>query len=122
MLPLTHLYDAELAQFAWDGSITQENADVRLLDRPFQITARKRPLLAEELESNEYDSLSIEGTNNSVVVHDGRVHRDGRTLYMVHSRFCCDRVFSEVTDNNIVYSETVEPLFRKVLAGSRATV
>jgi hypothetical protein len=33
-----------------------------------------------------YESLSSEGGNHSIIVHDGRVHRDGRTIYTNHSR------------------------------------
>merc|ERR1719221_1654640 len=84
--------------------------------------ARKRPLLATEVEAGDYDSVSTEWANNSVVIHDGRVHRDGRTLYMSHSRFCLDRVFCETASNDEVYAEAARPLLRNAKAGRRATL
>jgi len=92
------------------------------VDAPFRIMARKRPLQPQELEAQAYDSISVEGENNAAVVHDGRVHRDGRTLYMTHSRFCVDRIFDERDSNADVYAEALRPLLRRVEQGDRATL
>eukprot|EP00930_Biecheleria_cincta_P017554 TRINITY_DN13919_c1_g1_i1.p1 TRINITY_DN13919_c1_g1~~TRINITY_DN13919_c1_g1_i1.p1 ORF type:complete len:687 (-),score=124.30 TRINITY_DN13919_c1_g1_i1:15-1991(-) len=120
LLPLSFLYGEDLARFAWDGSVTLDNAgDVT---SHFQVMARTRPLQPEELEDDCYESGSIEEANKSVVVHDGRVHRDGRTLYSQHSRFCLDKVFGEKHDNNDVFRAAAKPLLDSAVQGSRATL
>jgi hypothetical protein len=120
--PFAALHGPELAQFAWDGSVAQPNKDARLRQLPFRIMARKRPLQPAECEDGAYDSISIEGANSATIVHDGRVHRDGRTLYMVHSRFCLDRIFGEHDSNSDVYEEAAKPLAQAAMAGGRATL
>lgn len=122
LIPLSFLADPELAQFAWDGNVLCKNSRHAESDTHFRVMARKRPLQNQELKAGEYDSVSIEGRNNAVVVHDGRVHRDGRTLYTVHSRFCLDRIFSEVEENITVYREAAAPLVEAALDGRRATL
>lgn len=120
--PLAHAWGDELASFAWDGCITKENSDARTRNLSFRIMARKRPLQPREIEVSDYDSVSVEGANNSAIVHDGRVHRDGRTLYMVHSRFCLDRIFGEAASNAEVYADAAQPLLKAALAGGRSTL
>eukprot|EP00928_Gymnodinium_smaydae_P013914 TRINITY_DN15045_c1_g1_i4.p1 TRINITY_DN15045_c1_g1~~TRINITY_DN15045_c1_g1_i4.p1 ORF type:complete len:670 (-),score=146.66 TRINITY_DN15045_c1_g1_i4:880-2847(-) len=150
---LRQLCDREVAQLAWDGSVTLDNGGSISDDAPFRIMARKRPLHVssdgdtpaaqedasavqdEATPSDEgdeasldaskvtaYECVSVEGANRSVVVHDGRVHRDGRTLYMAHSRFCLDRVFNERADNQTVYAGSMPPLLKRVREGGRATL
>jgi len=122
-LPFQHLHDAGVARMAWEGAVTRSNQDARFLqDLPFRVMARKRPLQESELAIGEYDSATAECSNNAVVIHDGRVHRDGRTLYMVHSRFCLERVFTEVEGNSAVYEEAAKPLLEKAQAGGRSTL
>lgn len=120
--PFAALHGADIAEFAWDGSITQPNREARNRRPPFRVMARKRPLQPEEIEAGTYDSISVEGANSSVIVHDGRVHRDGRTLYMVHSRFSLDRLFGEAATNAEVYEEAAQPLVQAALSGGRATL
>mmetsp|Transcript_55054 Transcript_55054/g.128806 ORF Transcript_55054/g.128806 Transcript_55054/m.128806 type:complete len:659 (-) Transcript_55054:114-2090(-) len=122
LAPLRQLFDAGVADMAWTGSIGQENSSASTRSSNFKVMARKRPVQEEEKEIGQYDSVSIEGKNNAVVVHDGRVHRDGRTLYMVHSRYCLDRIFSEVESNARVYAEVAKPLLEAVLKGRRSTL
>lgn len=111
-----------MAKLAWGGSVTLSNREARAQDTPFRVMARKRPLLSVEGQASAYDCVSIEGKNNAAVVHDGRVHRDGRTLYMTHSRFCLDRIFSEADDNTCIYTEALQPLVQRVARGARATL
>mmetsp|Transcript_18425 Transcript_18425/g.39398 ORF Transcript_18425/g.39398 Transcript_18425/m.39398 type:complete len:718 (+) Transcript_18425:100-2253(+) len=85
-------------------------------------TAEDLDLTSTTAKDASYDCISIEGKNNSVVVHDGRVHRDGRTLYMSHLRFCLDRIFSEHTDNRSVYAEVMPGLLEKARGGGRSTL
>mmetsp|Transcript_16217 Transcript_16217/g.50920 ORF Transcript_16217/g.50920 Transcript_16217/m.50920 type:complete len:336 (+) Transcript_16217:41-1048(+) len=120
LLVLKQLRDPAVVQLAWDGVITLDNKDARTRETPFRVMARKRPLLPSEREARLYDTLSTEGANNAVVVHDGRVHRDGRTLYMVHSRFCLDRIFGASESNDTVYTDAAQPLLHAAAAGGRA--
>lgn len=119
---LRHVHDPEVAQLAWDGAVSVENSGARDRQASFRVMARLRPLLPGEHEDGAYGSLSTEDANNAVVVHDGRVHRDGRTLYMVHSRFCLDRVFGAAEPNEAVYADTARPLLQAAMQGGRATL
>ena len=66
-----------------------------------------------------YDCITVEHGNDSVVTHDGRVHRDGRTLYIVHSRFCLDKVFGVEDDNDKVFNESMKPLIDHCLLNNQ---
>ena len=121
-LPLAFLYDEEVAQLSWEGSVARANAEARARQTNFRVMARTRPLQPQELEDKLYESISSERGNNAIVVHDGRVHRDGRTIYAVHSRFCLDAVFHKRADNQEVFEEAVQPLLNASLEGGRATV
>lgn len=116
------VHDPSVVQLAWDGAVTVGNAPAREQAQPFRVLARLRPLLPEEREASAYASLSTEDENNAMVVHDGRVHRDGRTLYMVHSRFCLDRVFGAEEPTRELYADACRPLLQAALAGRRATL
>lgn len=120
LVPLSFLYGEDLASFAWDGSVTLDNAaDVA---SHFRVMARMRPLQPEELEDTLYESGSLEEANKSVVVHDGRVHRDGRTLYSQHSRFCLDQVFGKKHGNSDVFTAAAKPLLDSAVNGGRSTL
>ena len=121
-LPLAFLYDGEVAQLSWEGSVAKANAEARARKTNFRVMARTRPLQPQEVEDKLYESVSSENGNNAIIVHDGRVHRDGRTIYAVHSRFCLDAVFNERADNQEVFQEAVQPLLSSALDGGRATV
>lgn len=119
---LSQLHDDGVVQLAWDGVVTLDNRAARASAQRFRVLARKRPLQPRELEAGAYDSMSVEDANSAVIVHDGRVHRDGRTLYMSHSRFCLDRVFGEAAGNDAVYAEAARPLLEVARAGGRSTL
>ena len=102
--------------------MSRANAEARARQGNFRVMARTRPLQAQEVEDRLYESVSSECGNNAIVVHDGRVHRDGRTIYAVHSRFCLDAVFNERARNEEVFEEAVQPLLDSALEGGRATV
>lgn len=121
-LPLSYLYDGEVARFAWEGAVTKENRDACDRQTNFRVMARTRPLQEQEVDSKLYESLSSEGGNHSIIVHDGRVHRDGRTIYTNHSRFCLDRVFPQDASNPQVFEEAAEPLLNFALQGGRSTL
>ena len=115
-LPLSYLYDEEVARFAWEGAVLQENADSS--QGNFTVMARTRPLQ----ETEHYESVSSELGNRSVIVHDGRVHRDGRTIYTNHSRFCLDQVFAQESSNLEVYQAAARPLLEACLQGGRSSL
>eukprot|EP00931_Biecheleriopsis_adriatica_P049539 TRINITY_DN28663_c0_g1_i1.p1 TRINITY_DN28663_c0_g1~~TRINITY_DN28663_c0_g1_i1.p1 ORF type:complete len:663 (+),score=135.57 TRINITY_DN28663_c0_g1_i1:28-1989(+) len=122
MVPLTYLYDEDVALFAWDGAVTLENAEAKAQATNFRVMARMRPLQPQEIEDARYNCLSSEAANNSVVVHDGRVHRDGRTLYTVHSRFCLDQIFGDGDGNEAVFEAAAKPLLQAASEGKRSTL
>jgi len=117
LLVMKYVHDPAVALFAWDGVVELANSEVPSAGAPFRVMARQRPLLPGECKAGAYGCISREGTNNAIVVHDGRVHRDGRTLYMVHSRFCLDRVFGADDSNDAVYADAVRPLLLPVKNG-----
>lgn len=117
LLVMKYVHDPAVALLAWDGIVEVANGQVPSAEAPFRVLARQRPLLPGESEAGAYGCISREATNNAVVVHDGRVHRDGRTLYMVHSRFCLDRVFGAGDSNDAVYADAVRPLLNSVKSG-----
>lgn len=121
-LPLSYLYDDEVARFAWEGAVMKENQDASTRPSSFRVLARTRPLQLSEVDEKLYESLSSEGGNHSIIVHDGRVHRDGRTIYTNHSRFCLDGVFPQDASNLQVYQEAAQPLLRSALQGERSTL
>lgn len=121
-LPLSYLYDDEVARFAWEGAVMKENQDASTRCSSFRVLARTRPLQNSEVDEKLYESLSSEGGNHSIIVHDGRVHRDGRTIYTNHSRFCLDGVFPQDASNVQVYQEAAQPLLRSALEGQRSTL
>mmetsp|Transcript_86503 Transcript_86503/g.253191 ORF Transcript_86503/g.253191 Transcript_86503/m.253191 type:complete len:629 (-) Transcript_86503:101-1987(-) len=119
---LQQLHDPAVVQLAWDGTVALDNSGTRSREAAFRVMGRLRPLLPGEREDGAYGALSTEDSNNALVVHDGRVHRDGRTLYMVHSRFCLDRVYGAGETNEAVYADAAQPLLQAALAGDRATL
>ena len=122
-LPLSYLYDKEVAHFAWEGAVAKENGDAGDRQTNFRVMARTRPLQDQELESKLYESLSSEAGSTSIIVHDGRVHRDGRTIYTHHSRFCLDGVFPQDASNRQVFEEAAEPLLKySIEEGGRSTL
>lgn len=90
MKPIHLELECQLPRHSQDLTNCQENQDASTRPSSFRVLARTRPLQLSEVDEKLYESLSSEGGNHSIIVHDGRVHRDGRTIYTNHSRlgFC----------------------------------
>lgn len=48
-LPLSYLYDDEVARFAWEGAVMKENQDAPERQSSFRVMARTRPLQPQEV-------------------------------------------------------------------------
>ena len=57
----------------------------------------------------DFDAVTCTGPS-SVVVHDARMRPDLHSMYLRHSTFAFDRVFSERSDNDELYAGTAGPL------------
>eukprot|EP00301_Raphidiophrys_heterophryoidea_P011710 c1788_g1_i1.p1 GENE.c1788_g1_i1~~c1788_g1_i1.p1 ORF type:complete len:512 (+),score=96.69 c1788_g1_i1:86-1621(+) len=77
----------------------------------FRVCARKRACADD---AQEYDCVTCTD-KHTMIVHDGRLHRNGRATFMLHHPFDFDRVFNENEDNDVVFRETALPLLRYVL-------
>ena len=117
--PLSYLYDDEVARFAWEGAVIKDNQDASVRKSHFRVLARTRPLQPQEIDSKLYESLSSEDGNHSIIVHDGRVHRDGRTIYTNHSRFCLDGVFPQDASNQKVFQALLSQTYHESLGTLR---
>jgi len=88
---------------------------------PMQLFVRVRPLMHAEAEHGEYECASADV--RGLLVHDGRIAKDGRSLYMVHRRFNLGRPFMSQTKTAEVYEAAVRPLVSQAVeAGDGATV
>lgn len=91
-------------------------------DIPFKVCARKRPLLHFEMTSGLYDAIHVRHWERGIVVHEGRLARNGFQLSMTHHQYFLDRVWDEFADNSRVCSDEIEPLFLHVKSGGDATL
>jgi len=108
------LLEPEVAQMAFEGVVDRPNSVPKCTQNNFLVMARPRPMPCAACVTSEV-------SNNAIVSHDGRVHRDGRTLYLVHSRFHLDRVFGAQHGNNSVF-DACTPLVEHSENGNRATL
>ena len=74
-----------------------------------RVAVRKRPIFKHEVENHEFDVVTF-GNGQSAVIHDARMHKDMKKMFMNHHEFQFDQVFDEKTDNNDVYASAVAPL------------
>lgn len=90
---------------------------------PFNIYIRKRPILSYERERNVYNVLTMERkTPHSVVLHDGKLSRNGRQLTMTHRNYLFSRCFDESFTNAEVCEVAILPLLQHVSSGNSATL
>eukprot|EP01041_Mallomonas_annulata_P010238 gene10238-21354_t len=89
---------------------------------PFRICARKRPLLPFEREIGAYDVVHATHSNNQIVLHDGRLARNGRRLTMTHQIFKLDKIWNERTSNDTVCNDEIKPLLSRIQTGNDATL
>ena len=89
---------------------------------PFKICVRKRPVLSFEREYGAYDIAYIPKNSNEIILHDGRLARNGRRLIMTHRKYRFDKIWDENTDNRQVCSFVIEPLLSWIEKGMSATL
>jgi len=87
---------------------------------PFRLCARKRPLQEFELKENAFDCIDTK--NNSIIIHEGRLARNGRQLSMRHIQYTIDRVWDENVSNQELCSEEIDPLVNYVFEANNATI
>jgi kinesin family protein 2/24 len=85
------------------------------------VCVRKRPLFEHEVARGDFDAVTCTGPS-SVVAHDARMRPDLHSMYLRHSTFSFDRVFSEQADNDNLYTGTAGPLVRRSVEGGIATL
>jgi len=86
------------------------------------ICVRKRPLLDFEVKDRHWDAVEALRRDSSVLCHDGRLSRCGRQLVMTHRHFAVDKVWCASESTKQVYEDVVQPLLKRVLLGSGATL
>ena len=87
---------------------------------PFRLCARKRPLQEFEIIENAFDCIDTK--NNTVIIHEGRLARNGRQLSMRHVQYSVDRVWNETVDNDQLCIEEIDPLVNDIFDGKNATI
>ena len=84
------------------------------------VCVRKRPLSRKEVTSRNRDIVSVQQETSSLCVHELRERVD-LTKYVDTHTFTFDRVFSEHSNNSVVYEGTAQPLVDALFAGGRGT-
>ncbi|CAE7354894.1 KIN13B, partial [Symbiodinium natans] len=90
-------------------------------DPQISFIARKRPLLKFELAAGEWDCVSVSRRDARIVCHDGRLHRTGRRLEVMHKKFTLDRVYGSDVSDAEFYRDAVQPVVAS-LNGKQATI
>jgi kinesin family protein 2/24 len=89
-------------------------------DLNIRVFVRKRPIFKHELDNSEFDVCSCIG-DQTVVIHDARMHMDMKKMLMNHHEFQFDRVFGENATNDFVYAQSAKPLVNIAILGGYAT-
>lgn len=84
----------------------------------FSVCARKKPFDESE---GAFDCIDCVNPTK-LVVHEGLMHRDGRTTLMDHNGFDFDHVFDHICSNDEVFATTAGPLLQRVLEGFSSTM
>jgi kinesin family protein 2/24 len=92
-----------------------------LANQHFRICLRKRPLMDMEIENGGYDVARVI-SDHSLILHEGKLARNGRVLSMSHHHFQFDKIFHEHTTNLQVCIDAVEPLLQRAMEGHRSTL
>jgi hypothetical protein len=87
----------------------------------FRICVRKRPLLPFERAQGSYEVAHVSG-NHSILLHEGKLARNGRLLSMSHHQFAVDNVYDENTSNDELCRQVVDPLLSWAERGNKATM
>lgn len=87
----------------------------------FRVCLRKRPLLEPERKAGAYDVTQCV-SKHSLILHEGKLARNGRLLSMTHHQFAFDHIFDERYTNDDLCKEAVEPLLTQALEGNHTTL
>ncbi|EOY30806.1 ATP binding microtubule motor family protein isoform 2 [Theobroma cacao] len=86
-----------------------------------KVVVRKRPLNKKEIAKKEEDIITIESNSNALTVHEKKLKVD-LTEYVEKHEFLFDAVLNEdVSNEEVVYSETVEPIVPLIFNRTKAT-
>lgn len=92
-------------------------------DRPgIRFMARKRPLLPFEVAAGDWDCVTVSRSCARVVCHDGRLHRTGRRLEMLHKKFVLDQAYDSSVSDSEFYEDAVKPLVTSLKEEEAATI
>jgi len=97
-------YEQIMNQIRWVGQDT-------FIEGKLTVMVRKRPIFNHELQNSEFDVITcLEG--NNICVHDARMQKDMKNMFMNHYEFTFDVVFDEKTTNEEVYKQSTAPLLK----------
>eukprot|EP00441_Pelagodinium_beii_P027976 CAMPEP_0197658810 /NCGR_PEP_ID=MMETSP1338-20131121/45455_1 /TAXON_ID=43686 ORGANISM="Pelagodinium beii, Strain RCC1491" /NCGR_SAMPLE_ID=MMETSP1338 /ASSEMBLY_ACC=CAM_ASM_000754 /LENGTH=626 /DNA_ID=CAMNT_0043235465 /DNA_START=34 /DNA_END=1914 /DNA_ORIENTATION=+ len=116
---LGFLYPSSVARGALSTFLQEASVSTSSLSLlgPMKLFVRIRPLMPQEIERREYACATSD--NRGIVVHDGRIAKDGRSLYVVHRRFLCS-TFDAQTETARVYDAAVRPLVTRAVESMEA--
>jgi len=83
----------------------------------FRLCARCRPLMPWELENGAYSCAALFPASAEIVLHDGKMARNGRRLTMTHKKYAMSRVWPHHASNTTVCVNEVDPLLARARAG-----
>ena len=81
---------------------------------------RRRPFFKHELDQGEFDVVTC--MQQSITIHDCRMHSDMRRMFVDHKSFRFDRVYGESTSSEEVYAGSVRPLVERATTARPSTV
>lgn len=87
----------------------------------FRVCLRKRPLLSQEVATGAYDVTAVT-SQNTMLLHEGKLARNGRLLSMTHHHVAFDHIFDQHTTNSALCADAVEPLVQRALQGHQSTL
>ena len=100
------------------GIIKRNSGD--WFDGNIKVFVRKRPIFKHELDGYEFDVATCT-TEDTIVIHDARMHNDMKRQIMNHHEFQFDRTFNENAKNDEVYNDTAKSLVNISCEGGYST-
>jgi hypothetical protein len=104
-----------------DGRSILHVSQLRTFDS-FRLCVRKRPINHFESDAGLYDCITTNSLKAQVVIHDGRMARNGCRLSMTHHHYFFDRVWDDNTSNLRVCFDEIDPLLRWAKSGKNAAL
>ena len=109
-----------MQKFRSDLSMNQESPDLatKIHDQRITVCIRKRPLNEKQISRGTLDVIT--SLPQTLHIHEPQVKVD-LTKEMQNHTFEFDRVFNHEDMSEVVYADTIKPLFRDVVAGGILT-